>query len=58
MDSYMIGRLEIERLRSAAQRRQGHRFSIGAFHDVVLNAGMSPLGDLARRVNEWIEAQL
>ena len=22
---------------------------------IVLNAGMSPLGDLARRVNEWLD---
>ncbi len=53
--SYMIGRLEIERLRTIAQREQGHNFNLAAFHDVVLNAGMTPLNDLARRVYEWIE---
>lgn len=53
--SYMVGRLEIERLRTLAQRRQGQRFSIRGFHEIVLNAGMSPLGDLARRVNEWLD---
>jgi uncharacterized protein (DUF885 family) len=50
----MIGRLEIERLRSLAQHHQQQRFSIRTFHDIVLNSGMSPLDDLARRVNEWI----
>ena len=52
--SYMIGRLEIERLRMMAQREQGHQFDVAAFHNVVLNAGMTPLYDLARRVDDWI----
>jgi uncharacterized protein (DUF885 family) len=52
--SYMVGRLEIERLRTIAQRYQREHFNIRAFHDIVLNAGSSPLGDLARRVDEWI----
>jgi uncharacterized protein (DUF885 family) len=55
--SYMIGRLEIERLRMIAQREQRHQFELAAFHDVVLNAGMTPLDDLARRVDEWIGSQ-
>ena len=55
--SYMIGRLEIERLRMIAQREQRHQFDLAAFHDVVLNAGMTPLNDLARRVKEWIVSQ-
>ena len=53
--SYMVGRLEIERLRTIAQRKQRHQFDPAAFHDIVLNAGMTPLNDLARRVNEWIK---
>jgi len=52
--SYMVGRLEIERLRAIAQRHQHQHFTIQAFHDIVLNAGMSPLFDVARRVDEWI----
>jgi uncharacterized protein (DUF885 family) len=52
--SYMVGRLEIERLRAIAQRHQQQHFTIQAFHDIVLNAGMSPLFDVARRVDEWI----
>jgi uncharacterized protein (DUF885 family) len=53
--SYMVGRLEIERLRSLAQRHQPQRFTLSAFHEIVLNSGMSPLDDLARRVTEWID---
>jgi uncharacterized protein (DUF885 family) len=54
--SYMVGRLEIERLRALAERHQRETFTIRAFHDVVLNAGMTPFGDLARRVDEWLDA--
>ena len=56
--SYMVGRLEIDRLRSLAERHQPQRFSISAFHDVVLNAGMSPLYDVARRVEDWINVAI
>jgi uncharacterized protein (DUF885 family) len=48
--SYMIGRLEILRIRSAAQARQGERFDIKAFHDAVLESGALPLGLLAEHV--------
>ena len=56
--SYMIGRLEIERLRAAAQARLGHRFSLPAFHDAVLGNGMTPLPELARTVGTWTERNL
>jgi uncharacterized protein (DUF885 family) len=42
--SYMIGRLEIQRIRRAAQQRQGDAFDIRAFHDAVLDSGPMPLG--------------
>ena len=42
--SYMIGRLEIDRIRSEAEQRPG--FEIKAFHDAVLSHGMVPLGTL------------
>lgn len=48
--SYMIGRLEILRIREAAQQRQGDRFDIKAFHDAVLDSGALPLGLLAAHV--------
>jgi uncharacterized protein (DUF885 family) len=53
--SYMIGRLEIQRLRRDAEQRLDTRFSIKDFHDVVLANGMTPLRQLARNVNSWIE---
>ena len=48
--SYMIGRLEILRIREAAQQRQGDRFDIKAFHDAVLDSGALPLSVLAEHV--------
>src|SRR5690606_5737050 len=51
--SYMVGRLEIRRMRKAAQERMGERFDIGQFHDVVLGSGAVPLGVLDALVSEW-----
>jgi uncharacterized protein (DUF885 family) len=48
--SYMIGRLEIQRIRRDAEARQGERFDIKAFHDAVLDSGPMPLGLLDRVV--------
>jgi len=45
--SYMIGRLEIQRIRREAEQRQGDAFDIKAFHDAVLDSGAMPLGILA-----------
>jgi uncharacterized protein (DUF885 family) len=42
--SYMVGRLEIQRIRRAAEQRQGDAFDIRAFHDAVLDSGPLPLG--------------
>lgn len=44
--SYMIGRLEILRMRAAAQARQGSAFDIKAFHSAVLDSGLLPLNVL------------
>jgi uncharacterized protein (DUF885 family) len=52
--SYMIGRLEIERLRQDARRHLGPRFSICDFHHVVLANGMTPLDELARTIDGWL----
>jgi uncharacterized protein (DUF885 family) len=51
---YMIGRLEIVRLRRGAEARLGERFDIRQFHDVVLGGGMLPLSALADRVERWV----
>jgi uncharacterized protein (DUF885 family) len=48
--SYMVGRLEIQRIRREAEQRQGAAFDIKAFHDAVLDSGALPLSVLAEHV--------
>jgi uncharacterized protein (DUF885 family) len=48
--SYMVGRLEIERIRREAEVRQGERFDVRRFHSAVLDSGSLPLGVLERVV--------
>ncbi|NYG07004.1 uncharacterized protein (DUF885 family) [Phycicoccus badiiscoriae] len=43
---YMIGRLEILRIRREAQGRQGDAFDVKAFHNAVLDGGSVPLAVL------------
>jgi uncharacterized protein (DUF885 family) len=52
--AYMVGRLEIQRLRAAAARRLGAAFDVREFHDVVLRLGSVPLSLLARRIDDWV----
>ena len=54
--SYMIGRLDIQRIRAEAEAKLGDRFDIKAFHDTVLGSGGVPLETLDRMVSEWAEA--
>ncbi|HEX5630506.1 MAG TPA: DUF885 domain-containing protein [Acidimicrobiia bacterium] len=54
--SYMIGRLEIMRMRAEAEKRLGDRFDIKGFHDTVLGSGLVPLSTLDRMVREWAAA--
>ncbi|MFC4002008.1 DUF885 domain-containing protein [Prauserella oleivorans] len=51
--SYMVGRLEIQRLRAEAAQRLGDRFDIREFHDVVLGGGALPLSVLGDVVSAW-----
>ena len=48
--SYMVGRLEIQRMRAEAEQRQGQDFDIRKFHSAVLDSGSLPLGVLDRVV--------
>lgn len=50
---YMMGRLEIDRIRTDTERRLGGRFDLAGFHDVVLSTGSVPMSTLARVVAEW-----
>jgi uncharacterized protein (DUF885 family) len=54
--AYMIGRLEIQRIRTDAERRLGARFDIKRFHDTVLGSGAVPLPVLGDLVDEWVKA--
>lgn len=52
--SYMVGRLEIQRVRAEAERALGERFDIRAFHDLVLGVGAVPLTVLEDVVRVWV----
>jgi uncharacterized protein (DUF885 family) len=54
--AYMLGRLEIQRIRAAAEAALGDRFDIRTFHDAVLGAGPMPLPMLDRHVGDWVSA--
>jgi uncharacterized protein (DUF885 family) len=43
LSTYFVGRMAMQRLRDAAQRRDGDRFQIGRFHEAVLNQGSIPV---------------
>ena len=41
--SYMVGRVEIQRMRAEAEQRLGDRFEVKKFHSAVLDSGALPL---------------
>jgi uncharacterized protein (DUF885 family) len=53
--AYMIGRREIERLRSIATRELGTSFDVRSFHAAVLENGAVPLDVLESVVTKWID---
>jgi uncharacterized protein (DUF885 family) len=53
--AYMVGQLELFRLRDEAQKRLGDRFDLRAFHDTVLAHGAVPLSSLERVVREQVD---
>jgi uncharacterized protein (DUF885 family) len=55
--SYMIGMLEIQRLRAMAEARLGERFDIRAFHDRVLEDGGVTMPMLRDKIEAWVEAE-
>ncbi len=52
--AYMLGQLRIVELREKARAALGPRFSLQAFHNVVLGAGSVPLEILASEVERYI----
>jgi len=55
--SYMLGMLEIRRLRSQAQKQLGNDFDIRKFHDRVLENGSITLPMLDEKISSWIKEQ-
>jgi uncharacterized protein (DUF885 family) len=55
--SYMIGELDIQRLRNEAQRKLGQRFDIKEFHAAILEHGALPLTVLDQVMEGWIRDQ-
>ncbi|MFS8103791.1 DUF885 domain-containing protein [Lentzea alba] len=51
--AYMVGRLEIQRVREEAAARLGDRFDVRAFHDLVIGMGPVPLSVLDQQVTAW-----
>jgi uncharacterized protein (DUF885 family) len=54
--AYMVGRLELVRLREVAEARLGDRFDLRGFHDLVLGTGGVPLSVLAEVVDGHLAA--
>ena len=52
--AYMIGNLEIRRLRAMAEKAFGDDFDIKAFHDRVLEDGSVTLPMLREKIERWI----
>ena len=55
--AYMVGNLEIRRLRALAERELGERFSVKEFHDRVLEDGAVTLAMLRDKIGRWVEAE-
>jgi uncharacterized protein (DUF885 family) len=52
--AYMIGRLEIERLRDKATKGRGSRFDLRDFHERILENGSVPLYFLRAHIERWL----
>ena len=55
--AYKIGELKIRELRELAMKELGAKFSLAAFHDVVLGQGAVPLDVLDQMVKDWIAVE-
>jgi uncharacterized protein (DUF885 family) len=55
--AYKSGELAIRAMRQRAEREQGSRFDIRAFHDELLSQGALPLDILEKRMEAWSRAR-
>jgi len=51
--SYMLGNIEIRKMRDASEKTMGAKFDIKAFHDRVLEDGGVPLTFLKEKIERW-----
>lgn len=55
--AYMIGSLEIQRLRRDAEQKLGHKFDIKTFHDLILGDGAVTLPMLQTAIDKWAKSK-
>jgi uncharacterized protein (DUF885 family) len=53
--AYKLGQLKIRELRTQAEKLQGAKFNVRAFHDAVLENGALPLNVLTAQIQNWME---
>jgi uncharacterized protein (DUF885 family) len=53
--AYKLGQLKIHELRTQAEKLQGAKFNVRAFHDAVLENGALPLNVLSAQMENWME---
>ena len=51
---YKVGALQFQALRQRAKEKLGERFSLAAYHDLVLSQGTVTMKVLERMVDAWI----
>ena len=54
-NSYMLGMLEMTRLRALAEAELGEKFDLSAFHDRIVGFGGSTLPMVDKSIKAWIE---
>jgi len=51
--AFMVGRIELLRVRETARSRLGSRFDVRDYHERVLAAGPMPMEVLGRMIGDW-----
>jgi uncharacterized protein (DUF885 family) len=53
--AYLVGKIELMRIRSEAEAALGADFDLREFHTIVLSNGSMPIEVLERVVESWVE---